>query len=491
MKELDLLSTTAGVLQWDNETGMPSANAPYRGEQVALLAGMVHERFTSPETGDLIDRALQSLPRDGATGSDAAVNLREWKRDYDLARKLPQSLVEELSRTPAEAHPAWVEARKEKDFKVFQPWLERIVALVRRKAECLGYAAHPYDALLDEYEPGLTVGDLDALFPPLLERLSSLSRRLQASDRKPDASILARPCPVAAQEAFCRLLASSVGFDLSQGRIDRSAHPFSTGLGPADTRLTTRFDERDFSNAFFSTLHEAGHGIYDQGLPREHFGTPRAGAVSLGIHESQSRLWENLVGRSTAFWAFFFPRLRSAFPGVFDDVGAEAFVFAVNRSAPSFIRTESDEVTYNLHIGVRYGIEKDLVTGALKPAEVPEAWDGAMERSLGVRPPDAAVGCLQDVHWSHGSLGYFPTYTLGNLYSAQFFEAARRDLGDLEGMFTKGDFAPLKGWLNAKIHAPGKTWRAGELCARVTGKPLSPEPFLSYLEAKFGDLYGV
>jgi carboxypeptidase Taq len=315
--------------------------------------------------------------------------------------------------------------------------------------------------------------------------------KITSSKRQPDLSILKRKCSVEAQQAFCRVLAEAIGFDFDKGRIDVSAHPFTTGLGPSDTRITTRFEEANFENAFFSTLHEAGHGIYDQNLPGDaHYGTPRASAVSLGIHESQSRLWENLVGRGLPFWKCFFPQLKKSFPGVFDDVSLEAFYFAINHSAPSFIRTESDEVTYNLHICLRYDIETALIGGKLKVADIPVAWNEAMKRYLGLTPPKDSLGCLQDVHWSHGSFGYFPTYTLGNLYSAQFFAAAKKKLGALESRFEKGDFKPLKKWLNENIHTHGQRYRAGDLCKVATGEALTSRFFLDHLSVKFGALYG-
>jgi carboxypeptidase Taq len=296
---------------------------------------------------------------------------------------------------------------------------------------------------------------------------------------------------VGGQIAFCRKLTQAIGFDFDKGRIDVSAHPFTTGLGPNDTRITTRFEEKNFENAFFSTLHESGHGIYDQNLPGDaHYGTPRASAVSLGIHESQSRLWENLVGRSLAFWKFFFPKLQKSFRGVFDDISVEDFYFAINHSAPSFIRTESDEVTYNLHVCLRFDIETALIGGSLKASDIPAAWNAAVKQYFGIVPPTDTVGCLQDVHWSHGSFGYFPTYTLGNLYSAQFFAAANKDLGGLETGFEKGNFKPLKNWLTEKIHSQGQRYRAGDLCKVATGTPLSSQPFLDYLGKKFGALYG-
>jgi carboxypeptidase Taq len=491
MKEVTVLGNTAGVLGWDQEVYMPAAAAPYRAEQFSLLAGMIHQKSTDPAVGDLISRAESSKDLTSDPLSDSAVNLREWRRSYDRSRKLPQKLVEEMARVTSQAQVEWVEARKENKFSRFQPWLERIVALTQEQAKCYGYKDHPYDALLEDYEPGLTSAQLNHLFPPLKKRLAELVSKITSSKRQPDLSILKRKCPVPAQVAFCRRLSEAIGFDFSRGRIDVSAHPFTTGLGPADTRITTRFEENNFENAFFSTLHESGHGIYDQNLPGDgHYGTPRSSAVSLGIHESQSRLWENLVGRGLPFWKCFYPELQKAFPGVFDGVTLDAFHFAINHSAPSFIRTESDEVTYNLHICLRYDIEVAVIGGNLKAADIPAAWNHAMERYLGISPPTDALGCLQDVHWSHGSFGYFPTYTLGNLYSAQFFAAANQEVGPLEAKFEKGEFTPLRKWLNERIHAHGQRYRAGDLCKVATGKELSSEFFLNYLEKKFGGLYG-
>jgi carboxypeptidase Taq len=489
MREVDRLNTIAGVLGWDQETGMPAANAPYRGEQLSLLSGLSHERFTDPLVGELLEEASRH-PEAQREDSDLSVNLREWRRDFDRARRLPKDLVEEMSRVTSEAQVAWVEARSQKDFALFQPHLERVVALSRRQADHLGWAEHPYDALLEEYEPGLTTADLERLFPPLLERLSALVKAIQGSARQPDKTILRRRVSVRDQQALGRRLAEALGFDFSRGRLDVSAHPFTTGLGPDDTRITTRYDETDFSNALFSVLHETGHGLYDQGLPGgDATGTPRGSAVSLGIHESQSRLWENLVGRSHGFWRYFYPIFREGARDAFQDVPLDDFFHAINQSGPSLIRTEADEVTYNLHIGLRVDLEKSLIKGDLRVADIPEAWGAATNRYLGLRVPDDSLGCLQDVHWSHGSFGYFPTYTLGNLYAAQFFEAAHRELGDLETAFAQGDFRGLLGYLREKIHHQGKRHRAHELCRQVTGAPLSPEPYLDHLRKKFTALY--
>src|ERR1039458_1514476 len=406
MREIVLLGNTAGVLGWDQEVYMPGSNAPYRAEQLSLLAGMIHGKFTDPALGGLLAQAESSKDLAGDPEKDSAVNLREWRHSYDRSTKLPQKLVEEMARVTSNAQVEWVEARKENKFSRFQPWLEKIIALTREQAECYGYKDHPYDALLEDYEPGLTTAQLNRLFPPLKESLSAMVAKITSSKKQPDLSILKRPCPIPLQQAFCRKLAEAIGFDFEKGRIDVSIHPFTTGLGPADTRITTRFEENNFENAFFSTLHESGHGIYDQNLPSDgRYGTPRASAVSLGIHESQSRLWENLVGRGTPFWKHFFPELKRSFPGVFDDVSLETFVFAINHSAPSLIRTESDEVTYNLHVCLRFDIETALISGSLKAADVPRVWNDAVKQYLGIIPPNDSQGCLQDVPWSPGSSG--------------------------------------------------------------------------------------
>ena len=491
MKEIALLGNTAGVLGWDQEVYMPGAGGPYRAEQMSLLAGMCHQKFTDPQVGEWLASAESSKALVSDALSDSSVNLREWRHSYDRSTKLPQKLVEEMARVTSNAQVEWVEARKENNFSRFQPWLEKIIALVQEQTKCYGFKDHPYDALLEDYEPGLTSAQLNQLFPPLKKSLSEMVSKITSSKRQPDLSILKRKLAVPAQQDFCRKLAGAIGFDFGKGRIDVSAHPFTTGLGPSDTRITTRFEEANFENSFFSTLHEAGHGIYDQNLPGgAHYGTPRASAVSLGIHESQSRLWENLVGRGLPFWEYFFPELKKSFPGTFDDISLEAFYFAINHSAPSFIRTESDEVTYNLHVCLRFDIEAAVIGGSLKAGDIPAVWNESMKKYFGIVPPTDSLGCLQDVHWSHGSFGYFPTYTLGNLYSAQFFDAANRDSGGLEPGFKKGNFAPLKKWLNEKIHSQGQRYRAGDLCRKITGKELSSDYFLDYLGKKFGALYG-
>ncbi len=489
VREIALLSSTSSLLGWDERTQMPPDGAEHRANQSSLIARMCHEQFTAPEVGRQIGEIEQSsLVQDA--DSDEATNIRELRRDYDRKTKVPASLVEELARIEVLSQAAWVEARKQSNFSRFQPWLQKIVALKTQEAQCIGCEGSPYNALLDEYEPRERVSQLNEVFAALRQPLINLIRQIGESPRKAPVQILHRHFPIPLQERFTREVAERIGFGFNWGRIDISVHPFCSTIGPGDTRITTRYNSRDFGDAFFSVMHEVGHALYGQGLPREHWGTPRGRYISLGIHESQSRLWENFVARSRSFWSFFLPRVEETF-GVLSDVSLDQWYFAVNNVRPGFIRTESDETTYNLHILLRFELEQAMLTGDLAVADIPSAWNQKMKTYLGLTPPDDAQGCLQDIHWSIASLGYFPTYTLGNLYAAQFFEQARKDLGDLDAMFAAGDFAPLLKWLREKIHRHGRRYTARDLVRRVTGKPLSAEPLLKHLKARASDLYGV
>ena len=489
-KETALLESCLSLLGWDHKTYMPPKGSAHRAEQIALLAGMIHQRVTDPKVGELLAIVEASdLAREAA--APAAVNVREIRRTYDRETKVPEALVTELARTCTQAEDVWVEARKQSDFARFRPWLEKVVGLKRQEAQALSDGGPLYDALLDAYEPGETSANLARVFAALREDLVPLVQAIQGSGRQPDLSILQREYPIPAQEAFGRAAAAAIGFDFEAGRLDVTTHPFCSGIGPGDTRLTTRYNVHDFVDAFFGVLHETGHGLYDQGLDPAHFGTPMGSAVSLGIHESQSRLWENLVGRSRAFWEHFYPQARQSFPGPLGHVSLDAFLFAVNDVRPSFIRTEADEVTYNLHVLLRFELEQALIEGDLKVGDVPGAWNETLKRHLGLTPPDDRRGCLQDIHWSGGAFGYFPTYTLGNLYAAQLFAQARRDLGDLEAMFRRGEFQPLLGWLQAKIHRLGQRHRAADLVRVVTGEPLHHRYLLGHLRGKFGPLFGI
>jgi carboxypeptidase Taq len=484
VKDYHLLASCASVLGWDERTYMPREGSAHRAEQMALLARLTHEMATAPQIGELLAGLKED---DGPEGA----NVREVRRAYERAVKLPRELVEELARTATRAQQVWQEARAADDFAAFRPWLEKLVGLKRQEADAVGYREAPYDALLDEYEPGATTAEITAVFAALRRDLAPLVQAIAASGRHSPREVLERDYPVEGQRAFGEAAARAVGFDFDAGRLDVTTHPFCSGIGPGDCRLTTRYNPRHFNESFFGILHEAGHGLYEQGLDPEHFGTPLGSACSLGIHESQSRLWENQVGRGRPFWEHFFPKAQQTFPQALGDVSLDQFVFAINDVRPSFVRVEADEATYNLHIILRFELEQALVSGDLKPADVPGAWAEKFRRSLGLTPPSDKLGCLQDIHWSMGGLGYFPTYTLGNLYAAQFMEQARQDLGDLDGDARRGEFGRLKGWLNEKVHRPGQRYRAGELCQRVTGKPLSHKPLIAYLRAKYAPLYGI
>jgi carboxypeptidase Taq len=490
VREATLLGSCAGVLAWDERTYMPRQAAAHRGDQMGLLARLTHEMTTAHAVGELL-AAVEASDLVKDPGSEAAANVREIRRAHDRAVKLPKELVEQLARVTAQAQQVWQEARRADEWPAFQPWLEKIVALKRQEAQAVGYKESPYDALLDEYEPGATTAEVTRTFAALRGELAPLIEAIRASGRRPKREILEREYPVDRQRIFAEAAAAAIGFDFDAGRLDVTTHPFCSGNGPGDCRITTRYNVCHFNEAFFGVLHESGHAIYEQNLSREHYGEPLGSAASLGVHESQSRLWENQVGRGKPFWEHFFPRARQVFHEALRDVALDDFYFAINDVQPSFIRVEADEATYNLHIILRFELEQALVSGDLKVADVPGAWNEKFQKSLGLTPPTNAKGCLQDIHWSGGGIGYFPTYTLGNLYAAQFMERARRDLGDLDADFRRGEFRRLKGWLNDSIHWHGQRYRAAKLCERVTGRPLSHQPLIDYLRGKYTPLYGL
>ena len=462
LQETALLSSCAHLLGWDEQTYLPSQGAELRADQMALLAGLVHERAVSPRLGELLAE-LNTV--DLGQETPAAANVREAQRSYDRATRMPKELVVELSRVTTLSQQAWIEARQEKDFSKFQPWLEKVITLKREEASAVGYGdGVPYDALLDDYEPGMTAEKVQSAFTPLRDELVTLVQQVTDSNITPDRSIVTRAYPIDAQRQFGRQAAEAIGFDFSAGRLDEAAHPFCSGIGPGDCRLTTRYDENFFPQALFGTLHEAGHGLYEQGLNRDAFGTAIGHSASLGIHESQSRMWENFVGRSRAFWQHLLATFQQTFSAVLNGVSLDDFYTAINIVEPSFIRVEADEVTYNLHIMLRFELEQQLISGELCAGDVPSAWNAKFEEFFGLRPPDDAVGCMQDVHWSAGLIGYFPTYALGNMYAAQFFNAAQKELGDLHEHFAQGEFTPLKNWLRTNIHERGTP---------VSGRPLA------------------
>lgn len=488
-KEIALLSSCSEMLNWDEETYMPPRGVEHRGRQLALLVGLRHERLVDPRLGELLDVLEDSSLVDEPNSPEAA-NIREVRRAFDRKRKLPRELLEEMVRVTTTAQREWSVAYRSSDFASFRPWLQKIVALKRREAEALERGGSLYDALLEDYEPGARSESLEQMFSALKTELRPLIDKIAESEIQPDKEILRREFPVDTQRSFCRAVAEGLGFDFNSGRIDETVHPFCASIGAGDTRIATRYSARDFNQGLFAVIHEVGHAFYEQGLDPAHDGTPAGTTASLGVHESQSRLWENLVGRSIAFWQHFFPLAKKAYGAALRNVSLRDFHLAINCVSPSFVRAEADEVTYNLHVLIRFELERALLNGHLEIEDLPDAWSASYERNLGIVPSNDREGCLQDGHWASGLFGYFPTYTLGNLIAAQLFARARSEMGDLTSRFSQGDFSGLLGWLRENIHRQGRVYSANQLIEKVTGSPPGPRPFIEMLEQKYGELYG-
>ena len=532
-RELAVLGSCSSILGWDEQTFMPTKGAGHRSAQMGVLVGIHHERATDQRIGELL-AILEHSDLNADPTTPAAVNVREIRRSYDRRVRLPRTLVEELARTTSLAQPEWVAARSARDFARFRPWLEKIIQLKRQESACLGgqlatanqvpgqpqpasssgtrrsrASSSIYDPLLDDYEPGATTEQLAAVFQALRHELAPLAGRIAESSLKREAAaaasagsssnaaaahraaILTRSYPRDRQQVFGEAAAAAVGFDFQRGRLDVTAHPFCSGIGPGDCRITTRYDEHNFSDAFFGILHEVGHGLYEQGLDPVHYGTPMGEAVSLGIHESQSRLWENAVARSLPFWRYWFPIAKRIFHEALGDVTLDAFHAAVNHVAPSLIRVQADEVTYNLHIIVRFELEQALLTGDLPAAELPEAWNRKYEDTLGVKPANDAEGCLQDIHWSAGLIGYFPTYTLGNLYAAQLFRGPRPSLVYLTRPSLAVTIAISWPGYGPRSIVKGSAAGPAELIEHITGSEPDHRPLIAALTNKYSELYGI
>ncbi len=480
------LQGARSVLFWDQQTQMPGGGIAARAEQLATLSRIAHEMLVSEETGGLLDSVGEPEP-----GTEDHAVVRLARREYDKATRLPARLVEETSRATALAEPAWARARAESDWAAFAPHLERILALRREAAEALGYEDHPYDALLDLYEPGAKKARLEETFAGLREEIVPMIRGISALPDEGRSRLLHGEFDEAAQVAFGREVVSAFGYDWDRGRQDRAVHPFCVSVGgPADVRITTRVDPGWLSPALFATFHEAGHAIYEQGVRAEYSRTPLAGGASMGVHESQSRLWENLVGRSRPFWSHYYARLKETFPASLGGAGLEAFYRAINEVKPSEIRVEADELTYDLHVMLRFELEVALFEGALSVAELPDAWGAKMEEYLGITPRDYANGPLQDVHWAAGLFGYFPTYTIGNVLAAQLFETATEQTPEIRADIARGEFGALLAWLGENVHRHGSRYDPDELVENATGRPMETGPYLRYLRGKFGELYG-
>ena len=484
LAQISDVSSTNGLLMWDRQTYMPKGGVAGRAEQTATLSRIAHEMLVDAETG----RLLEALDQPDPSSEDGAL-VRRARREYEKATRLPGELVAEISRTTALAEPAWVEARERSDWSLFAPHLETILPLQREAAEHLGYEDHLYDALLDGYEPGAKKARLEKMFEELKTELVPLIRSISERDGEDREAPLHNAFDEKAQERFGEEVITRFGYDWDRGRQDRTVHPFCIGLTPGDVRITTRFDPGWLSPALFGTMHETGHALYEQGVDPAYARTPLSGGTSMGIHESQSRLWENLVGRSRPFWSHFYPGLQKAFPEALGEFELEGFYRAINAVSPSEIRVEADEVTYNLHILLRFELEVALIEGSLSVSDLPSAWNAKMEEYLGITPENEATGALQDVHWSAGLFGYFPTYTIGNVLSVALFDEAIGAYPAIPEQIAEGEFSTLLGWLRENIHRHGSRYYPDELIERVTGRPLDAAPYLKYLKNKFGQLY--
>ena len=488
LRDIDLIGQIGGLVSWDQEVLMPPKAAGLRAEQLAWISKTGHQRLTNPRIGELLDE-LEST--DDLNDVQTA-NVRLARESYDKATKLPTEFVEEMAKHRSKAQISWSEARAKDDFSIFRDDLAKSIDLARRKADYLGYDALRYDALLDIYESGLTVARVDPLFAGLRDNVAPLIKAVVESGNRPDISwVEDNSWEQPGQEALSQGVSEAIGFDFSAGRRDASTHPFCGGPNPDDVRWTTRYSESDPFGSLYGSMHETGHGTYEQGRRRDLDFQPAGEANGLGVHESQSRLWENQIGRSHEFCEWALPMWQKHFPQNMDGVDSESLWQAVNLVEPSLIRVEADEATYNMHIMIRYEIEKKLIAGDLEIDDLPDAWDDMYEEFLGIRAPNRTLGVLQDIHWSMGAFGYFPTYTLGNLYSAQLLAAARKDLPDHDEQMRCGEFGPLLDWMREHVHQRGSILEPADLIEEATGSPPSPDAFVDYLKDKVERLYGV
>lgn len=482
--ELEDLAHVIRLAHWDQEVMMPPKGGPARARALSTLQGIAHERLTSPEIG----KCLEELEDDGSLDTAQQASVRILRREYDKATKIPERLVKDLAAAEATAYQVWTKARPADDFAMLQPHLETIVRLKKEQADAVGWEAERYDALLDDFEPGMKTSEVEVLFEGLRRSLRPLVDSIvEAAGSPPE--FLRRSYAPNDQHVFCDWLVQRLQFDTEGGRLDSSPHPFTMGIALGDVRQTTKAHADALMSSIYAAIHETGHALYEQNLPEKLHGLPAGQVPSLGMHESQSRLWENQVGRSKAFTSFMLGRLKEQFPEQLHDVDSSQFFRGANHAERSLIRITSDEVTYNLHVGLRFELEIALFRDELEVADLPGAWNDAMQDWVGVLPPNDSDGVLQDMHWSIGAIGYFPTYTLGTLYAAAFFDRASSELGGLDEELGAGDVSRLLGWLRENIHERAYLYPAKELGEMVLGGPLTPDPFLEHVRRKFGDLY--
>lgn len=485
MYDINALHAATAMMDWDQQTMMPKGGADARAHHTSILTRMAHEIFVSSQTEQLI----QSAESEATPNSLDAALVRVVKRDFELRTKIPVALVEEKSKLASEAHEAWVTARANNDFATFAPMLEKMFEIARQEAEHLGYSENIYDALLDQYEEGATAADCQAMFDKLRENTVDLLQEIADHGNPIEDEALYGKWDVSKQREFTEILVRDVGFDMDRGRQDTAPHPFCTGWSVNDIRLTTRFKDY-IGSAIFGSMHEAGHGMYEQGSPVEWDRTPLAGGVSLGLHESQSRLWENIVGRSKPFWKRYLKKLHGYFPDL-SAFNVDQFYRMINKVEPSLIRVEADEVTYNMHVLIRFEVECAILGGKLAVKDLPDYWNAKYKEYLNVDVPSDAQGCLQDVHWSMGSIGYFPTYSMGNLLSYQIWNTLQKDIPNTDELIENGEFAPILTWLRAKIYSQGRRSTPRDLVKEVTGKPMEADDYIAGLNAKYRAIYGL
>lgn len=478
------INNASAVLGWDQEVYMPAKGFDYRGRQLATLATIAHEIVTAESYGAL----LEELAGRGNLSEIEKANVTRSLEDYTKNKKLSSSFVNRLTAQTSASFGAWIQSRKDNKFETYAPELAKMIDLKIEQAELFGYEVHPYDALMDEYEPGATVSMCDPVFADVKTQLPVLLDKIKNSQQVDD-SFLFRHFPKQQQWDFSLDVLKTIGYDFEAGRQDLSEHPFTTSFAPGDVRVTTRVSEDDYASLLWSSIHEGGHALYEQGLLAEQYGLPLGAAASLSVHESQSRLWENCVGRGVPFWKYFYPKLQQLFKGQLADVDLNKFYRGINKVQPSLIRTEADELTYHFHVMIRYEIEKALIGKELKAADLATAWNEQYNKYLGVSSPDDKQGVLQDVHWAHGSFGYFPTYSLGSFYAAQYYAQAKTAISGLEDKAAKGDYTELLAWLRENIHKHGRRYLSEELCKRVTGKGLTFSDFMNYATEKYSAIY--
>lgn len=490
-KHTRTLQGISNILGWDQETYMPPGAGENRGEQLKIMAGLIHREKTSPEyiatLGELVDLKTGNVKANGLEENKQAA-LREWYRDYKRDNALSSAFVEDFAQLNSQSLLVWRHAKEKNAFHHFAPFLDRTIDMCRKKADLLGYKEHPYDALLDLYEHDISTEEVYTLFSNLKASLLPLLKKIQRQ-KQVDDSFLHGSFPAKKQMAFTLKLLKDIGYDMSHGRLDFSAHPFSTASHPTDSRITTHIHPKHILSNIAIVLHEAGHSLYEMGLPREEFGTPLGESISLGMHESQSRFWETRVGHSKPFWQHYLPLLKKQFKGKLDNISLEAFYKGINKVNASYIRVEADEVTYSLHVILRFEMEKALIEGSLKVRDIPDAWNAKMQELLGVTPRNNTEGCLQDVHWAMGAFGYFPSYTLGNLYASHFFEAFANQHKDWNQRIAEGQFTFIVDWLRENIHKHGRRYSSTKLLQKITGKPFTAETFIHYITSKYSDIY--